>query len=232
MFQHYTMMIPQDPGTPGEATKITDNVVGLMTNGVLLDVHEQTWSYDMCNGHSDTKHQYHYHLPPTCFLKSMGIAVPDSNWWIADSGNEVRPYEEMSAQWPSTGSSPIVGWARDGFPIYALYDAAGNIQRSQFYGGELDECNGKEDSRGYAYYITAEPPFVPTCLRGTIGSFAYAPTSMACPKEGISNSVATRSTDVDGTDTSVDSSTGDSSGAYKLTASLFSAVVAIVAFFV
>ena len=92
MFQHYTMMIPQAPDTPGEATKITDNVVGLMTNGVLLDVHEQTWSYDMCNGHSDTKHQYHYHLPPTCFLNSMGIAVPDSNWWIADSGNEFICY--------------------------------------------------------------------------------------------------------------------------------------------
>ena len=121
MYQHYIMMIPQVPGTPGEAKTIEDGVVGLMTNGVLLDTHEQTWSYDECTGHSDTKHQYHYHLPPTCFLKSMGVAVPeDSDWWMNDE--KVRLYEEMSAQWPSTGSSPVVGFARDGFPIKALYD--------------------------------------------------------------------------------------------------------------
>jgi len=197
----YTMMIPQDPGTPGEAKTIEDGVVGLMTNGVLLDTHEQTWSYDECTGHSDTKHQYHYHLPPTCFLKSMGVAVPeDSDWWMDDE--KVRLYEEMSAQWPSTGSSPVVGFARDGFPIKALYDSSGTIQRSQVYDGELDECNGKTDSDGYAYYLTAEPPFVPTCLRGDIGSFSYSPTNIACPKDGITNVVAASSTEAVDTDTS------------------------------
>ena len=50
---------------------------------------------------------------------------------------------------------------------------------------------------------------------------------MACPKDGIANSIYEY-----GTDVSVESSTGDSSGAYKLTASLFSAVVANVVFFV
>lgn len=185
MFQHYTVMIPQDPGTPGEATKIKDDVVGIMANGVLLDSHTQTWTYDMCNGHSDSKHQYHYHIPPICYLKSMGVPVPESDkWWINDEGTEVRPYAEMPDQFPATGTSPIVGLARDGFPIYALYDSTGALQRS----GDLDECNGKEGANGYAYYITADPPFVPTCLRGDkVGTLSHTTTEIACPRDGIKN---------------------------------------------
>ena len=222
------MMIPMNPGEPGEATPIS-NEVGIMNNGVLLDTHEQTWSYDMCTGHSDTKHQYHYHLPPTCFLESMGMTVPDSNWWINDNGNEVRDYKEMAAQWPNKGSSPVVGYARDGFPIYALYDSAGNLQRSKLYGGELDECNGKDDGNGYGYYITSEPPFVPTCLRGTIGSFSYAPTQIACPSDGITTSVSgVRSTPED-----VGSDEGSSDASYtKLHHKVISFTAALAAFFV
>jgi len=178
------MMIPQDPGSPGEATPITDDVIGIMSNGVLLDNHDETWSYDSCNGHSDQKDQYHYHIPPICFLKSMGVAVPNSSkWWIDDNGDEVRSYDTMAAQFPESGSSPVVGFARDGFPIYAIYDADKQVQRS-----DLDECNGKEESNGsYGYYITADPPFVPKCLRGNIGSFSSAPTGKACPKSGITS---------------------------------------------
>lgn len=187
------MTIPQDPGTAGSSTTIEDDVIGIMTNGVLLDSHSQTWSYDSCNGHSDTKHQYHYHIPPICYLQSMGIAAPSSSdWWIDPEKGEVRSYSEMAAQFPAKASpSPVVGFARDGFPIYALYDAEGDLQRSMRFGGDLDECNGKEDgANGYGYYITAEPPFVPTCLRGTVGSFSYATTGITCPKAGITNVIA------------------------------------------
>lgn len=187
------MSIPQVPGTPGNPTVIMDDVVGIMTNGVLLDSHSQTWSYDSCNGHSDTKHQYHYHIPPLCYLKSMGVAAPSSSdWWIDPEKGQVRAYSEMAAQFPATAPpSPVVGFARDGFPIYALYDAEGNLQRSMRFGGNLDECNGKEDgTNGYGYYITAEPPFVPACLRGTLGSFSYSTTDIACPRMGITNVIA------------------------------------------
>lgn len=190
------MMIPRNPTTGDEATTITDDVVGIMTNGVLLDSHSQTWSYDMCNGHSDTKHQYHYHIPPICYLKSMGVSTPDSeNWWINDEMDAVRPYEEMAAQFPETGSSPILGFARDGHPIKALYDSSGSLVRSAAFDGDLDECNGKTDDDGYAYYITSEPPFVPTCLWGDVGSFTAVQTQLACPKDGITNTIEGVSTD-------------------------------------
>jgi len=191
MYHHYTMMIPQAPGAPGDATPITHDVVGIMTNGVLLDSHSQTWAYDMCNGHSDKKDQYHYHIPPICYLKSMGVPTPASDrWWINDAGTEVRPYSKMSAQFPKTGLSPVVGFARDGFPIYALYGPDGQMVRSATYEGDLDECNGKGEGSDYAYYITAEPPFVPTCLRGTVGNFAFATSDKKCPGSGITNSIS------------------------------------------
>ena len=191
-YQHYTMIIPSDPGTPGDAKPMGDDVVGILTNGVLLDSHQQTFAYDSCNGHSDKKHQYHYHIPPICLLQEMGVAFADSHtWWINDLGNETRPWEDMAAQFPETSpSSPVLGFARDGFPIFGPYDDAGNLQRGASFGGDLDECNGKIDSNGnYGYYFTVDPPFAPVCLRGEIGNFAYSSTNIKCPKEGISNDI-------------------------------------------
>lgn len=227
------MMIPQVTANPGSATKITDNVVGLMTNGVLLDSHKQTWSYDSCNGHSDKKHQYHYHIPPICYLKSLGVPIPSTaSWWIKDDVSEVREYGEMADQFDKKGSSPVVGYARDGFPIYALYDSAGDLQHSALFDGStLDECNGKDDGNGYAYYITPEPPFVPTCLRGEIGSFSYSTTDVACPKSGIVNSIeGVVKTPVDGSKPDEDPSSveeDDSSDAYAMMP--FKVIMAIVA---
>jgi len=192
LFQHYTMIIPQNPGTPNETTVMDGDVIGVMTNGVLLDAHEQTWTYDSCNGHSDKKHQYHYHIPPICFLQSLGIAFADSpDWWIADSGNETRLFGEMADQFPKDGTpSPVVGFARDGFPIYGPYDENGALQRSKEFSGDLDECNGKVDSNGdYGYYMSVDPPFAPRCLRGEVGSFSYHSTDISCPKDGISNKI-------------------------------------------
>lgn len=184
------MRIPAKPAVTTTATPITDNVVGVMTNGVLLDTHQPTWAYDSCNGHSDQQHQYHYHIPPVCFLKSLGIATPDASWWMNDDKDAVRDHGDMAAQWPATSpASPVVGYARDGHPIYAVYDKDGKVQRSKMYSGDLDECNGKDDGRGYAYYLTAEHPFVPTCMMGTAGTFAYAPTDKVCPRAGIDNTV-------------------------------------------
>jgi len=200
------MSIPQDPGTPGEPTYFGgEDVVGLLINGVLLDSHEATWAYDSCVGHSDRKHQYHYHIPPFCMLKAMGIPAPDSpDWWINDAGTEVRAYADMAAQFPSSASvavsqlsgasfsSPLIGFARDGFPIFGPYDEEGMLMTST--GGSLDECNGKTDSKGnYGYYLTVDPPFAPPCLRGEKGVFSYITTEKTCPAAGIKNTFVTQS---------------------------------------
>lgn len=192
MYQHYTIEIPKDPLMPGEPKSVGGDVVGIMSNGVLLDSHKQTWAYDSCNGHSDTKGQYHYHIPSVCFMKSFGLEFAESeSWWINDNMTQVRPYEEMGVQFPVKGTpSPVVGFALDGFPIYGLYDEAGDLQHGADYGGTVDECNGKIDSDGkYGYYITVDPPFAPSCLKGEIGRFVYRSTNIACPSEGISNKI-------------------------------------------
>ena len=189
-FLDYRMTIPMNPGTPGDAKYLTkdEDVVGILVNGALLDNHEPTWSYDSCNGHSDTKHQYHYHIPPKCFLESLGVSYPDEPFWWMDGGT-VRDYSDMAAQWLATASaSPIIGFALDGFPIYGPYDDAGNLMRGKEFGGNLDECNGKVDGQGnYGYYLTVDPPFAPPCLRGEMGVFSYFTTQLACPKDGIDN---------------------------------------------
>jgi YHYH protein len=197
MYQHYRAMIPMSPGEPGDVEvpfsgKDGDEVVGILSNGIVLESHKQTWSYDSCNGHSDTKHMYHYHIPPRCFLKAMGVAYPEETFWWKN-GNDVRAYDDMAAQWPATGPpSPVIGFALDGYPIFGPYDDAGTVQRGMEYeGSELDACNGKKDSNGnYGYYLTVDPPFAPTCLKGTKkGFFSYTATDKACPRVGIETTV-------------------------------------------
>ena len=122
----------------------------------------------------------------------MGVAFADSpSWWINDEGNATRDFAELAAQFPETGpASPVIGFARDGHPIFGPYDDFGTLQRSALYGGNLDECNGKTDSNGnYGYYMTVEPPFAPPCLKGEVGFFAYATSDIACPKKGIMNTI-------------------------------------------
>lgn len=226
------MMIPSEPGAPGQVTALKDEVVGMMANGVLLDAHKQTWSYDMCGGHSDKKHQYHYHMPPICYLKSMGVEFADEHtWWIDE--DEVRDFADMKNMFPATASpSPVVGFALDGFPIYGPYDSAGNRMSSATYGGDVDQCNGKEDSDGnYGYYLTVDPPFAPPCLRGNKGAFTYSATDKLCPREGISNTILglpDPETKLEGT-SEEEVGVGDSSGniAHAL-ASLFVTLMALV----
>ena len=176
------MEIPKATAAPGEPTYFDDDVIGLLANGVVLDSHKATWTYDSCVGHSDIKHQYHYHIPPLCLLAEMGLSGPDSpEWWINDTGDEVRTYAEMAEQFPASGSpSPVIGFARDGYPIFGPYDESGSLVVAA--DGDLDECNGKEDGNGnYAYFLSVDPPFAPPCLRGEVGLFTYFTSDLMCP---------------------------------------------------
>jgi len=165
-----------------------------MGNGIVLESHNPTWAYDACSGHSDKNHHYHYHIPPLCYLKTLGVTTPDDpEWWLweVDGIKTVKNYTDMAAAWPEISlPSPLVGFARDGFPIYGPYNDSGMRQSGKDYGGDLDECNGKTDMDGkYGYYLTVDPPFSPPCLRGEIGSFDHTSTQVKCPADGIFNTI-------------------------------------------
>ncbi|EKX54980.1 hypothetical protein GUITHDRAFT_131941 [Guillardia theta CCMP2712] len=88
-----------------------------------------------------------------------------SDWWLA-----LHPETQAT--------SALMGWALDGFPIFAPYDPeTGELQVSRRFCNDisqLDECNGKflANSGSYAYFLSPVYPYLPSCLRGTkIGNF-------------------------------------------------------------
>lgn len=117
---------------------------------------------DFCNGHTDQRGQYHYHASPTCLFGNY-------------TGN----------------TNLIVGYAFDGYPIYAPYACADaacsqvvelqsswqrtsdvrNAWEAHEYvagSGDLDRCNGRTEADGsYRYYATATFPYLIGCYHGT-----------------------------------------------------------------
>jgi len=63
------------------------------------------------------------------------------------------------------GPAAIIGWALDGYPIYGEQNPDG----SPIAAGELDVCNGKEDTTfGYRYHTSQAPPYIVQCLVGEV----------------------------------------------------------------
>ncbi len=91
-------------------------------------------AFDDCGGHINERQGYHYHSTTGC----TDTPVSDD------------------------GYAPQIGYAPDGYAIYAMKDAAGNEAES------LDECRGTTDAvRGY-HYRAASPSenMIIGCLRG------------------------------------------------------------------
>lgn len=74
--------------------------------------------------------------------------------------------ERLDAARAADGHSTIVGYIRDGFPLYGYYGVGGvELQNS-----DLDACHGHSDAeRGYHYHATIEYPYTIGCYRGTPG---------------------------------------------------------------
>ncbi|CAJ1342397.1 unnamed protein product, partial [Effrenium voratum] len=150
--------------TPGSARSLehVGGVVGMAMNSVLF-VHEHpdegmTWLFDNCGGHGDSFGHYHYHAPPLCLLSSLGVPTPaDGSWWKT-AGAEA---------WPSQGPEVQVGWALDGAPIMGPFRAGKRTSKES-----LDECFGATDpiTGEYRYYLVPTAPYMPPCLRGTLGN--------------------------------------------------------------
>ncbi|MGB1222042.1 MAG: YHYH protein, partial [Alcanivoracaceae bacterium] len=54
----------------------------------------------------------------------------------------------------------LVGFAKDGFPIYGPLDD-GSVPTG------LDECNGMSINGLYGYFVTDDFPYLMNCLKGT-----------------------------------------------------------------
>lgn len=104
-----------------------------------------TGQLDVCGGHAGKGDDYHYHAAPTCMIEQMNNKGPDA----------------------------IIGWAFDGFPIYA--DA--NPDGTAIADGVLDVCNGQaDDVFGYRYHTSEGAPYIIQCLMGE------APDNDALPR--------------------------------------------------
>ncbi|OMH34060.1 hypothetical protein BGP75_13110 [Motiliproteus sp. MSK22-1] len=113
--QNYVYRIPANPELSGKITPLGLHNFGLAVNGVPFDPgaaewflgdRNGDWQYEALSGavplgvdenhaHVQPSGAYHYHGLPTGLLSELDVS--------------------------SQAHSPIVGWAADGFPIYALY---------------------------------------------------------------------------------------------------------------
>lgn len=159
---------------------------GVAINGVPFDPaaaewyqgkRNSGWQYDALSGavalgvdanhaHVQPTGAYHYHGLPIGLLESLNV----------------KPGKE----------SPQIGWAADGFPIYALYGKNAKELSSSYRlkkgnrdiggkydgtfvadyefikgSGDLDECNGIKFNGTYSYFLTHHFPVVPRCFHGT-----------------------------------------------------------------
>ncbi len=189
--QSYSYQIPLSPTVSEKKTPLEmSQNFGIAVNGVPFDPaadewymgERGSWRYEALSGaielgvdenhaHVQPNGAYHYHGLPTKLLNQLNV-------------KEGSP-------------SPIIGWAADGFPIYALYDNQGQEVKSSYrlkkgtrpstdnqpggkYDGTfvddyefvsdlspLDECNGMMINGTYAYFLTRSYPVIPRCFAGT-----------------------------------------------------------------
>ena len=113
--QNYVFRIPADPRMTGSIIPLGLHSFGLAVNGVPFDPgaaewflgdRNSSWQYEALSGavplgvdenhaHVQPSGAYHYHGLPTGLLSELNVS--------------------------RKAHSPIIGWAADGFPIYALY---------------------------------------------------------------------------------------------------------------
>ncbi|WP_426370074.1 YHYH protein [Pseudocolwellia sp. HL-MZ7] len=135
-----TYLIPTTPIPAEETGRVS--TVGLALDGTELSapapIEAILGSYtiaafDDCGGHINLHQGYHYHSTAGC----------------------------TDTQTSKDGHAPLIGYAVDGYGIYAMKDIQGNEE-------SLDECRGNtDDARGYHYHAASpsENLFI-GCLHG------------------------------------------------------------------
>ncbi len=145
--QYVTLTIPVKPVYLEKTTELQRNGLGLAFNGVIFEGPAPTHAIlaahtlaplDDNGGHVNPHIGYHYHA----------------------ATGATKEIEQAD------GHAPMIGYAIDGFAIYALLD------KNQEPPKDLDACGGHEDDvRGYHYHVgTPGGNQIITCLHGIVGS--------------------------------------------------------------
>lgn len=146
----FVWKLPLHPELTRQGRCTRGGPIGVLTDGVVLynalDGEGRDAGahevLDRCGGHPDQSSTYHHHEVPSCIL----------------------------ARAPK-GRTTLVGYALDGFGIYAVKSATGALPGNT----ELDACHGTTSrvlwngklTRIYHYVATLEYPYAVGCFRGT-----------------------------------------------------------------
>jgi hypothetical protein len=144
-----SVKIPTAPVYSSTPKCLGSGAIGMLTNGVVIFAPSDAQNrdaaayevQDSCDGHPDAAGSYHYHMVPSCILAK------------------------------ATGSSTVVGYAYDGYPIVVERDSAGNLPRNS----DLDTCHGRTSPvlingvavTTYHYSATYEFPYFMGCRHGS-----------------------------------------------------------------
>lgn len=161
-----TWYIPVSPKEASVNQSFSDvEDIGVSIDGIKFS--EQPSSYenemvialavlDRCGGHVDPDGSFHWHQ------------IPQAVNQLYDE-NEITEVSCLNVSQSSTG---LIGWAKDGFPIYSYQDEDGTIPT------DLDECNGHigsvpdYDADIYHYHAaTTGSDNMPKCLHGVAVDF-------------------------------------------------------------
>lgn len=142
--------LPLDPTAAKKPSCLGLGAIGVLSDGVLLyDALDGEGRdagahevLDACAGHPDQSSTYHHHDVPPCILSTV-----------------------------KNGTTKLVGYALDGYGIYVVKDAAGNLPTNT----QLDACHGTTSPvvwNGklrtiYHYVATIEYPYTVGCYHGT-----------------------------------------------------------------
>ena len=143
-----TLSLPVTPTVASTPGCLSGGPIGIARNGVALyapldEGNRDAVAYetqDTCDGHPQQASMYHYHAAPSCIVAA------------------------------STGSSTVIGFARDGYPIVVERDADGELPTD----ADLDECHGRTSPvlldgavvTTYHYAATHEFPYFMGCFHG------------------------------------------------------------------
>ena len=143
-----TVTLTEKPTINASPSCLSEGPIGILKNGVFVFSSLDGRGHDAVAHESQDKcdghpamSTYHYHNVPSCVRNA------------------------------ASGSSTVVGWMNDGFPIVVERDTKGALPTN----ADLDECHGRTSDvlidgkviNTYHYSATLEFPYFVGCLRGT-----------------------------------------------------------------